>query len=172
MLALETRFRNRAFRNGVHARFAYDWFRERCWSLLHVVTHSRFAFGQKYRSPERRVGSWDGDSHRCRRFPRRGQDSSARVTWSTTLPFAARPASRHASTAERRAPFTRPPTPTCLWRWSMCSWWLEFGGAATTVRLTAGQDGTRVMLYAGERQDVTSCVCRKPISEEKCRRSV
>ena len=28
------------------------------------------------------------------------------------------------------------------------------------------------MLYAGERQDVTSCVCRKPISEEKCRRSV
>ena len=32
--------------------------------------------------------------------------------------------------------------------------WLEFGGAATTVRLTAGQDGSRVMLYAGERQDV------------------
>jgi len=32
--------------------------------------------------------------------------------------------------------------------------WLEFGGAATTVRLTAGQDGARVMLYAGERQDV------------------
>jgi quercetin 2,3-dioxygenase len=32
--------------------------------------------------------------------------------------------------------------------------WLEFGGAVTTVRLTAGQDGSRVMLYAGERQDV------------------
>jgi len=32
--------------------------------------------------------------------------------------------------------------------------WLEFGGAATTVRLTAGKDGARVMLYAGERQDV------------------
>ena len=32
--------------------------------------------------------------------------------------------------------------------------WLEFGGPSTTVRLTAGQDGSRVMLYAGERQDV------------------
>jgi len=32
--------------------------------------------------------------------------------------------------------------------------WLEFGGPGTTVRLTAGEDGARVMLYAGERQDV------------------
>jgi len=32
--------------------------------------------------------------------------------------------------------------------------WLEFGAASTTVRLTAGQDGSRVILYAGERQDV------------------
>jgi len=32
--------------------------------------------------------------------------------------------------------------------------WLAFGGAAATVRLTAGQDGSRVMLYAGERQNV------------------
>jgi quercetin 2,3-dioxygenase len=32
--------------------------------------------------------------------------------------------------------------------------WLESGGASTTVRLTAGQEGSRVMLYAGERQDV------------------
>ena len=32
--------------------------------------------------------------------------------------------------------------------------WLESGGAATTVRLTTGKDGARVMLYAGERQDV------------------
>ena len=32
--------------------------------------------------------------------------------------------------------------------------WLEPGGPATTVRLTAGQDGSRVMLYAGERQGV------------------
>ena len=32
--------------------------------------------------------------------------------------------------------------------------WLEFGGSATTVRLTAGSDGSRVMLYAGERQGV------------------
>ncbi len=32
--------------------------------------------------------------------------------------------------------------------------WLEFGGSSTTVRLTAGEDGSRVMLYAGERQDV------------------
>lgn len=32
--------------------------------------------------------------------------------------------------------------------------WLEFGGPATTVRLTAGPVGARVMLYAGERQGV------------------
>jgi redox-sensitive bicupin YhaK (pirin superfamily) len=32
--------------------------------------------------------------------------------------------------------------------------WLEFGGPPATVRLTAGRDGSRVMLYAGERQDV------------------
>jgi redox-sensitive bicupin YhaK (pirin superfamily) len=32
--------------------------------------------------------------------------------------------------------------------------WLESGGPSTTVRLTAGQDGCRVILYAGERQDV------------------
>jgi hypothetical protein len=32
--------------------------------------------------------------------------------------------------------------------------WLELGGSATTVRLIAGKDGARVMLYAGERQDV------------------
>jgi redox-sensitive bicupin YhaK (pirin superfamily) len=32
--------------------------------------------------------------------------------------------------------------------------WLEFGGEITTVRLTAGKDGARVMLYAGERQNV------------------
>jgi redox-sensitive bicupin YhaK (pirin superfamily) len=32
--------------------------------------------------------------------------------------------------------------------------WLEFGGPSTTVRLTAGQDGCRVILYAGQRQDV------------------
>ena len=32
--------------------------------------------------------------------------------------------------------------------------WLEFGGPATTIRLTAGKDGARLMLYAGERQDV------------------
>ncbi|HEX7797734.1 MAG TPA: pirin family protein, partial [Vicinamibacterales bacterium] len=32
--------------------------------------------------------------------------------------------------------------------------WLEFGGGATTVRLTAGKNGARVMLYAAERQDV------------------
>jgi redox-sensitive bicupin YhaK (pirin superfamily) len=32
--------------------------------------------------------------------------------------------------------------------------WLEFGGPSTTVRLTAGHDGSRVILYAGERQDV------------------
>ena len=32
--------------------------------------------------------------------------------------------------------------------------WLEFGRPATTVRLTAGNDGSRVMLYAGERQGV------------------
>jgi redox-sensitive bicupin YhaK (pirin superfamily) len=32
--------------------------------------------------------------------------------------------------------------------------WLEFGGPSATVRLTAGQDGARVILYAGERQDV------------------
>lgn len=32
--------------------------------------------------------------------------------------------------------------------------WLEFGGRGTTVRTTAGKDGARVMLYAGERQDV------------------
>jgi len=32
--------------------------------------------------------------------------------------------------------------------------WLESGGPSTTVRLTAGRDGSRVMLYAGERQDV------------------
>jgi quercetin 2,3-dioxygenase len=32
--------------------------------------------------------------------------------------------------------------------------WLEFGGPSTTVRLTAGKNGSRVMLYAGERQNV------------------
>ena len=32
--------------------------------------------------------------------------------------------------------------------------WLEFGGPSTRVRLTAGEDGARVMLYAGERQNV------------------
>jgi quercetin 2,3-dioxygenase len=32
--------------------------------------------------------------------------------------------------------------------------WLEHGGTGTTVRLTAGNDSARVMLYAGERQDV------------------
>ena len=32
--------------------------------------------------------------------------------------------------------------------------WLEFGSPSTTVRLTAGQDGARVIVYAGERQDV------------------
>jgi redox-sensitive bicupin YhaK (pirin superfamily) len=32
--------------------------------------------------------------------------------------------------------------------------WLEFGGPSTAVRLTAGPDGSRVILYAGERQDV------------------
>jgi redox-sensitive bicupin YhaK (pirin superfamily) len=30
--------------------------------------------------------------------------------------------------------------------------WLEAGGSSTRVRLTAGRDGARVMLYAGERQ--------------------
>jgi len=33
--------------------------------------------------------------------------------------------------------------------------WLEFGGPSRTIRLTAGQDGSRVLLYAGERQDVS-----------------
>ena len=33
--------------------------------------------------------------------------------------------------------------------------WLEFGGPSRTVRLTAGQNGSRVILYAGERQDVS-----------------
>ena len=32
--------------------------------------------------------------------------------------------------------------------------WLEFGSPSTTIRLTASQDGARVMLYAGERQGV------------------
>lgn len=32
--------------------------------------------------------------------------------------------------------------------------WLEFGGPGTTVRITSGKDGARVMLYAAERQDV------------------
>jgi len=32
--------------------------------------------------------------------------------------------------------------------------WLEFGGPATTARLTGGNNGARVMLYAGERQNV------------------
>jgi len=32
--------------------------------------------------------------------------------------------------------------------------WLEFGGRANTVRLTARKDGARVMLYAGQRQNV------------------
>jgi len=32
--------------------------------------------------------------------------------------------------------------------------WLAFGGPSTTVRLTAGTNGARVMLYAGERQSV------------------
>ena len=30
--------------------------------------------------------------------------------------------------------------------------WLEFGGPSKTVRLTAGTNGSRVLLYAGERQ--------------------
>lgn len=32
--------------------------------------------------------------------------------------------------------------------------WLEFGGPSTVVRLTAGTGGSRVMFYAGERQNV------------------
>jgi hypothetical protein len=32
--------------------------------------------------------------------------------------------------------------------------WLEFGGPSTSIRVTAGKEGARVMLYAGERQDV------------------
>jgi len=32
--------------------------------------------------------------------------------------------------------------------------WLESGGPSTTVRLTSGKNGSRVMLYAGERQGV------------------
>ena len=32
--------------------------------------------------------------------------------------------------------------------------WLEFDSPSTTIRLTAGQEGARVMVYAGERQDV------------------
>jgi hypothetical protein len=32
--------------------------------------------------------------------------------------------------------------------------WLENGGPGTTVRFTAGNDGSRVMVYAGERQGV------------------
>jgi redox-sensitive bicupin YhaK (pirin superfamily) len=32
--------------------------------------------------------------------------------------------------------------------------WLESGGRSATVRLTAGKDESRVMLYAGERQNV------------------
>ena len=32
--------------------------------------------------------------------------------------------------------------------------WLESGGPSTTIRLTAGQVGSRVILYAGERQNV------------------
>src|SRR5262249_20099839 len=32
--------------------------------------------------------------------------------------------------------------------------WLEFGGPSTTVRLTAGKNGSRVMLYAGARQNL------------------
>lgn len=32
--------------------------------------------------------------------------------------------------------------------------WLAFGGQSTRVRFTAGEDGARVMLYAGERQNV------------------
>ena len=32
--------------------------------------------------------------------------------------------------------------------------WLEFGRPTTTIRLAAGNDGSRVMLYAGERQGV------------------
>jgi redox-sensitive bicupin YhaK (pirin superfamily) len=32
--------------------------------------------------------------------------------------------------------------------------WLAFGGPSTRVRLTAGKSGARVMLYAGERQNV------------------
>src|SRR5262249_15975635 len=31
--------------------------------------------------------------------------------------------------------------------------WLELGGPATNVRRTAGNDGARGMVYAGERQD-------------------
>jgi len=32
--------------------------------------------------------------------------------------------------------------------------WLEFGGPSTMVRLSAGKNGSRVMLYAGQRQNV------------------
>jgi len=32
--------------------------------------------------------------------------------------------------------------------------WLEFGGSGTTVHIAAGANGARLMLYAGERQDV------------------
>ena len=32
--------------------------------------------------------------------------------------------------------------------------WLEFGGPSTTIRLTARTNGSRVMLYAGARQNV------------------
>jgi redox-sensitive bicupin YhaK (pirin superfamily) len=32
--------------------------------------------------------------------------------------------------------------------------WLELGGPSTTGRMIAGRDGSRVMLYAGERQGV------------------
>ena len=32
--------------------------------------------------------------------------------------------------------------------------WLEFGGPSKTVRLTAGTNGSRVLVYASERQNV------------------
>jgi hypothetical protein len=63
--------------------------------------------------------------------------------------------------------------------------WLEFGGAATTVRMVGGSEGTRVLLYAGERQDCPSsrtvrllakpvrtwCVCRRIMPRAACRGS-
>ena len=44
----------------------------------------------------------------------------------------------------------RPPQPLSVGQIG----WLESSGPSTTVRLTAGPHGSRVILYAGERQDV------------------